>query len=375
MPDPVYGLTYLERFFAVPETAYGTEVTNRPDSDDAFAAIGMDIKRVQAYLERRDKIGSRTRPQVVAGGDVRVDVDIQGYLIPSGTPATPPDTDELLKNLMGSKTVINTTAVTGSTKHVVKVASATGIAKGTILGITTSGVTELRPVASVAGTDVTMAVDFTADPAADDPVKAVNYALADAAASSLCLYSYITNIPLVAKGVLLGKGTFNFQDQILAMRLTGIGCDDGTPAVGTAPTPNLSGIPVSRSFGAVFLGSTQTELLDFSIEIDNSDLLRDIPIGSQITSGISRGLRKVTDSFRVYVTDSYNAFYQTAKARTPQSLFIQIGSVAGSVVGFWLPTRILQIPDIDKSKPEVQFAFASNYAYGTGNDELTIALG
>jgi hypothetical protein len=375
MSDPIYGLTYLERFFAVPETAYGTEVASRPEGADAFAAISLDIKRNQAYLERKDKIGSRTRPQVISGGDVRVDVDVNGYLIPSGTPGTAPDTDELLKNLMGATATINTTAVTGSTKHVVKVASAEGIVAGTILGITTGGVTEVRPVLSVNGTDVTMAVDFTADPANNDPVKAVNYKLADAAASSLCLYSYITNIPLVAKGVLLGKGTFNFQDQILAMRLTGIGCDDATPAVGTAPTPTLAGIPVSRSFGSIFLGATETKLLDFSVDIDNSDVPRDIPVGSQIVTGISRGMRKVSDNFRVYVTDTYNAFYATAKARTPQSLFIQIGTVAGAIVGFWLPARVLQIPDIDKGKPEVQFAFNSNFAYGTGNDELVIGLG
>jgi hypothetical protein len=40
----------------------------------------------------------------------------------------------------------------------------------------------------------------------------------------------------------------------------------------------------------------------------------------------------------------------------------------------WLPQRILNVPDIDKTKPEVQMPF-STVAWGTADEEMVIAFG
>ena len=141
------------------------------------------------------------------------------------------------------------------------------------------------------------------------------------------------------------------------------------------PTPAFTGLPISRSFGACYLAGSSAPIVDMSVDFDNGDQPRDIQIGSQNISGVSRGDRRITDSFTVYLTDSTNAFYTTAKNRTPHSLFVQIGNTSGYLVGLWLPTRILQIPDIDKGKEEIQLTFNTNPAYGTGTDEFYLGLG
>ena len=56
-------------------------------------------------------------------------------------------------------------------------------------------------------------------------------------------------------------------------------------------------------------------MLDFTVTINNGDVPRQIPIGSQVTTGISRGVRVVSAGFTVYLTDTSKDYYQIAKDR------------------------------------------------------------
>lgn len=368
-----YSLVRTEKIYVVEETDYATEVLNKPDTNNAIPVINAVIKPAQTMLARKDKLGVRTMPQPIAGGNISMGVDIEAYVIPNGTVATVPMCHMLLKNLLGSTATINTTWSSGNATTFV-VADITGIAAGTIL----SWENEMRPVLSVVVNTrtVTLAIAFSSTPSGSDPITGVTYKLADTAANSLAVYSYKTNLAQVALGCLFNRCGFSFVDEMLHMRISGIGQQESVaPAVTSAPTPTFTGLPVARSFGAVYVAGAAAQLVDFSVDVDNGDVPREVPIGSQLTLGISRGDRRVTDNFRVYLTDSFNAFYATAKARTPQSIFVQIGNVSGKMVGFYIPNRILQIPDIDKSKEEALLDFKSNPAYGTGSDEFYMAIG
>lgn len=371
MAAPVYSLVRTEKVFLVEESTYGAEVGARPVGADALPIINMVIKPAQTMLLRKDKRGTRTMPQPIAGGNISLSVDLEAYVIPSGTVNTAPMCASLLKNLLGGTPyTISTTVAAGTTASIVNVASATNIAAGTIL----AWGTEMRPVASVNTLAVTMAAPFTTIPTTGHAIKGIQYPLADDAATSLAVYSYKTNLDQVALGCLFGRCGISFVDEMLHMRLSGIGKLESVAPVVSVPVPAFVGLPIARSFGAVYAGGVSAQLVDFSMDIDNGDMAREYPIGSQYTLGVSRGDRRVTDSFRVYLTDTYNAWYALAKARTPQSIFVQIGNVAGYMVGIYLPNRILQIPDIDKSKEESLLDFKSDPAYGVGSDEVYIAF-
>jgi hypothetical protein len=368
-----YSLTRTEKLFLVEESTYATEVVSRPIGTDAMPFINLVVKPAQTMLLRKDKIGTRTMPRPIAGGNISLEVDIESYLIPSGTRNTAPMCHSLLKNILGGTPVtINTTVESGGTTSLVNVVDATGIAAGTILFWGTEG----RPVLSINTKAVTMAVPFSSAPGVGETIKGINYPLADSLASSLAVYGYKTNLDQGALGCVFGKLAISFVDELLHIKASGVGSlETVAPGVTSAPSPAFVGLPISRSFGQVYYGTTAAQLIDLSIDVENGDQPRDYAIGTQYISGISRGDRRITDSFKVYLTDTYNAFYALAKARTPQGLFVQIGTTSGYMVAFYMPNRILQIPDLDKSKEEAQLSFASNPAYGAGGDEFYMAIG
>ena len=371
---PIYSITRTEKCFLVEESTYATEVAAHPVGAEAMPIINLVIKPAQAMLIRRDKLGTRTMPRPIAGGNINLAVDVESYLIPSGTPAGAPMADLLLKNLMGVKVIIDAVTDSGcSAGTIILTTAPTGLVAGMMLAIGT----EIRPISTWTSATKTavMAVPFTSGPSGGTAVKAVNNSLADAAANSIALYSYKTTLSQGALGCVFDKGVFSFVDELLHMKLTGVGSNETTSPAVSVPTPAFVGLPISRSFGACYLGAVSAQLIDMTLDVSNGDQPRDIPIGSQVITGVSRGDRKITDTFRVYLTDTYNAFYALAKARTPQSLFVQIGNTAGYLAGFWLPNRILQVPDIDKGKEEIQLPFSSNPAFGVGADELFIGLG
>src|SRR5512138_2904885 len=121
-----YTLTRTEKVYLVEEETYGTEVSARPIGTDAMPVINSVIKPAQTMLLRRDKIGTRTMPRPIAGGNISLEVDIEAYLIPSGTRNTAPMCAPILKNVLGGTPVtINTTIESGGTGTVINVADAT----------------------------------------------------------------------------------------------------------------------------------------------------------------------------------------------------------------------------------------------------------
>src|SRR4029434_8087771 len=367
-----YSQSNLEQVFAKEESAYGTIAT--PIAADAFHVVtpGPALKPDQAMIRGTEKTGSRSMPKpATCGGAIAATCDIPMYVEPSGTPGVKPDGACLYKNLMGAENVISTTVASAASGSNITLTSATGIKKGSIRVIGK----EMRPIASLAGAVATMGVPFSSTPAAAAAVKAVNYELAGPVPSSISVFSYIQQRPHCACGAVLHQVVFSFVDEgILPVLLNGFGKDVVTTPIPAQPTPIYTGTMLTKFCGKAFLEGVAAQLLDMTCTINNGDVPRDIEIGSLSTSGISRGVRQVSDTFVVYLTDITKAFYQSAKDRVNQSLFIQIGDVAGKMFSIWLPQRILNVPAMEKTKPEVQMQF-STVAWGTADEEMVIAFG
>lgn len=374
---PNFSNAQLEDVYVKEETTYGALIT--PLGTDAVRIIKSSLKGPQSLLKRGDKNSTRTQNRPIPGGNRSGNVSLDMYVIPSGTPGTAPDGAQMYKNQMGLQTVINTTVAVGTSTTAFSVASATGIRVGTILGIPISGNLEMRPVSAVSGTDITVGIAFSGTPANGAAVKAVVYELADAGASSLNIYSYVPELPRAIVGALFGQSDFSFVDEMLHLRISGIGAESKETSLAAEPTPAYVGLPVARSFGKCFLDGVASDLVDWSLSKNEGDKPRKIAVGSQVTTGITRGKRIVTSNYVVFLTDvTKTLFTTTAKSRNPHSIFVQIGGnvggTAGYVIAFWMPTTILDIPDFDESEDEIQMQFTAE-AYGTGNNELVIAFG
>jgi hypothetical protein len=271
---------------------------------------------------------------------------------------------------MGAEEIVNTTVTSAASGSSITLASAAGIHAGSILGIGA----EMRPVASLAGNVATMAVPFASTPTGGALVKGVNYVLKDPVPSSLSVFSYITDLPQVLVGSVFNEGVFSFVDELAHLALTGLGTDVLFTGLPAEPTPIYTGTPIAKGCGKAFLTGVESGLLDFTATITNGDEARQIPVGRTVTSGISRGLRVVSLTFLVYLDSVTKDLAQIAKDRTNQTVFLQIGDIAGKMFSLWFPQIILQTPDIDKTPPEVQMSFTGD-AWGYTNEEMVVAFG
>jgi hypothetical protein len=363
-------LSRSEHVYAAEETTFGT--LKVPIATDAVKVVnpGPALKGTQAVIRGNEKTGSRSQSPPLRCGSIAGTCDLAFYVEPSGTAGTAPDGKAVYKNLMGAEEIVNTTVTSAVSGSNITLASATGIHAGSILGIGA----EMRPVASLAGNVATMAVPFSTTPAGASTVKAVNYVLKDPVASSLSVFSYISDLPLVSLGTVFNQGTFSFQDELAHLALGGLGTDVTDQGIPAEPTPVYTGTPIAKGCGKAFLNGVASDLLDFTSTINNGDEARQIPVGKTVTSGISRGLRVISLTFIVYLDSVTKNLFGIAKNRTSQTVFIQVGDVAGKIFSLWFPQIILQTPDVDKTPPEVQMSFTGD-AWGYTNEEMVIAFG
>ena len=66
--------------------------------------------------------------------------------------------------------------------------------------------------------------------------------------------------------------------------------------------------------------------------------------------------------------------YLSAKQRAPISVLLQLGQQQGRMMGIYLPSVTLEIPEYDDRETRLIWDFKANIAQGTNNDELFVAL-
>src|SRR4030095_1147666 len=256
-------LSRSEHVYAAEETTFGT--LKVPIATDAVKVVnpGPALKGTQAVIRGNEKTGSRSQSPPLRCGSIAGTCDLAFYVEPSGTAGTAPDGKAVYKHFMGGEEIVNNTVTSAVSVSNITLASATGIHAGSILGIGD----EMRPVASLAGNVATMAVPFSTTPAGASTVKAVNYVLKDPVASSLSVFSYISDLPLVSLGTVFNQGTFSFQDELAHLALGGLGTDVTDQGIPAEPTPVYTGTPIAKGCGKAFLNGVASDLLDFTSTI------------------------------------------------------------------------------------------------------------
>jgi hypothetical protein len=196
--------TSLNRSYAAIEPSYGA--VPAIDANCAFRALSVDLEAVQQYLERKDKLGSRSFAGVAAGGRRQSRFAIEAYLMSGGSAGQPPGMSPFFQAACGGDPLVfdGGTAATGCTASDIAFAAPHGLAAGQAIG--SNG--EIRFVVAVPdAATVTVDPPFSAAPAAGSAITgSVSYPLA-ATLPSVSIFDYWE--PASAQQRLLCGGALN----------------------------------------------------------------------------------------------------------------------------------------------------------------------
>ena len=106
-----HAIGWLARFYAKPETTFGTFVQPTAAAPGSFKAMSLDIAHDRARKERLvASSGTRAVPGYLLG-KLSSTWSAEAEVIPSGTLGTPPEADALLKQTFGGKKITRTVTV------------------------------------------------------------------------------------------------------------------------------------------------------------------------------------------------------------------------------------------------------------------------
>ncbi len=395
-----YVLSRLNRFYVKKEATEGTVPTFA--AANAFAAIRLEAELEQAYIPRRDKIGSRTFPGVIAGGRRSARWSLESHLIPNGTAGTKPDMDPFFEALMGAAGTVyaggTTHATTPCTTTSITFSAAQVLSVGNFIGF--AG--EIRCVTAITGgtpgaaTAVTVTPAFSAAPGFGATITGtVSYALGSNL-STVSIADYwdpstaqqrIINMAIVDAMRLSINGETHdlnlsgFGQQVIDS-VTFVAGEGGLGSFPTEPaSPVRNGVPIAGHYGQAWLGATPskfTTLLSGALAINNNAMMRDKEFGFQVPQGHAEGMRSILWDWELYETDDATqlALYTAGKARTAIDAFFQLGQTAGQLFGAYTADLIPPVPKKGETDQYTSWGFTGGRAQSaTVNGELYIAFG
>lgn len=383
----------LNRNYVALESSYGT--TPAPAASNAFRALKSTIEVVQEYLQRQDKTGSRSYAGVIPGGRRHGKFDVQAYLAPSGAAGAAPNMGPFFQSACGAAPAIfgGGTIAAGSTASSILFTAPHGLSVGQAVGYGK----ELRFVIAVpSSTAITVDPPFAAAPGGGTTASGtVTYPLADTT-PSFSLFDYwspSTAQQRVLCGAAVDTMEVDVSGEFHRVRFTGLGADvidsttfaSGQGGLGSFPaepsSQSLNGTALAGHLGQVWLGSTATKFATLStakLQIQNGVQLRGNEFGSQIPLAQVPGQRKVTFDFDVFELDdtATAALYSAARARTPITAFLQLGTVAGNIFGVYMNKLVPQLPTNDDGQKQLVWKFTGSRAGdGTSSGEIFVAFG
>lgn len=375
----------LEQLYAKVEGSYATPPTFA--STDAFrhleAELGINIRNRSNAMDRllTPDQRRRTTHKTTASWDLK-----KALMWPSGTIGTAPEggADVILTHGMGAKTTgAATTTVAASpspTTTVFTVASATGIAVGTMIAVNVTGVGIcVRMVTALATAAVTVNMALPSAPTTGDTVKTgVQYSPATNPASSFALGSYITtNGTLFSRqlnGCVVDKLSFMFDaNDEPSFSASGPACDQTRPAqaqpggfttVGTVMPTGLA--------GSLRVSASAYPMLKAQVNLANNMKTRNAEYGLTKASGFYRvGRRAVDVSIDAYVEDP-TVLYALGESTVTAPILIQTGTTEGQIIVVYMPAVEFEIPTTPDGENELIWSF-KGVALGTaGNDEIYV---
>lgn len=400
-----------ERFFLEVEAAYGiinnTAGTADVAAADAVRAIQFTMGRETDALVRRDKTGSRTLTQGIAGrkvGSFSTDMS----LVTSGVPGTVPDADPLFQSLFGAAAAspsgtATITAITAATPAVVTTSAAHGLVDFDVIEITganadaaINNVWAVNQLSSttfelIGSSNATVGTTGTVDKAAS------KYSPVDTPLISFSAWSFrqpATAVQRAVFGCVVTEATFNLGQDIAEFQTSGPAkwfLDQKNFANATLDEKGgLTAFPVEPS-SPVTAGGAIAGFKGRAV-LNNGDITRirtaqirygtglDLPrdtFGNSYVDDPEADERDVQFSFNMYEDDSAGqaALEQAAIDKSTIDVVLNVGDTPGNIYVFVLRNIQLASPARDDS----QRAFVQNYpdsrAFGvslTSLDEMRL---
>lgn len=385
-----YISTNDNRYYAVLESSFGQvppiAATNR------LPAVELQAHQQLQQFARRDKTGTRTFWGSSPLGRRTTAFSISTYLA-AWDGVNAPGYGPLLEAACGGAPIQTNQLVIANMSDPLHLVTASP--HGLQAGAGLSQGSEVRFVASVVN-DVTILLNapFSAGVSSGSLFSTcLNYSLANTL-PSVSVFDYwdpANAIDRIITGGTVDALTISLNGAFHEMNFAGLAANlldsqsfvAGTAGLLTFPNEPTVGVfdysVVPGHLGEAWLGVTAQQMFSITqatIQLKNNLVSRNVEFGSVYPSSIAAGPRDVSVSFSLFADDSstVKALYVAAVQRTPISIMFQLGQQQGQMMGVYLPSVELEMPQYDERDPRLIWDFKANTAQGTNNDELFITL-
>lgn len=402
-----YALNRLERLYLMLETTFGVIPASAFTNGSCCRHIKVTMHNEVALLTRKDKTGSRTITQGVAGRKT-AKWTTEMSNAPNGTAGVIPDCDSILQSLFGQAATVTTgtVSISGSTNAtpVVITAAGHGIAAGAtqVINITghtgnvINGLWLFQAIDSSTGTLLGSAGTGVGTGGSMNKA-AVEYTPSDTPLLTFSMASYRQPSTLsqrVAMGCVATSAEWklgediatwtangealwvNESDQFSSEDLTQQGGWTAFAAEPASPVTN-GGIIAGFTGRIVVDGTTIATIRTASVKFGTgSETIKDL-FGSYYADSVEADERNVSVSVNYYDNDGTAAVHLRAlgNSRTPVNIVLQQGTFSGSTMFIYL--KGVQLPPTSIEDGQRRFVGSISDARAAGSsptakDELAI---
>lgn len=371
-----------QQLFVKKESAFADTTYTGLAATDAILARQVQITAAHNRVPSREK---RSTPDYVTDLPRMATAawSLSAAWQPSGTNGTESDLSPLFEALMGSKAgagVITTVSASPApTTGGCTVASASGLAVGDVIVVTTANGREATRITNIATAALTWLPVLTAAPASGAAVVAgVTYKLTTAAPPSLAVCNFMGSLEEAVIGAMVESATITFaKSEEATVAFQGPGAaykPQGTASLTNPGSQTTVGLPINGLVAMAVVNGNAFKLTGLTATINNALALRDMDLGAAAATEAFRGDRRtVSVQASFYVEDT--RIMDLATAFTKGGLSVVLGATNGSMVALVAPSVLWEIAPLPagESGAAIMQATGTCYASSTGNDSVVVA--
>jgi len=379
------------RFYTAMEGAYGQ--VGSITSSNRIPALKLTVQQQLEVTHRKDKTGSRTFAGLPVGGRKRTNFELQTYLTSWNRQAAGPGYGPLFQAALGGTPLSFASGTVASATAAGRLGFAAPHGLGVGQAVSSGG--EIRFVAAIVdASTVQLSAPFTILPASGATLGAAITYVPATDLPSVSVFDYwspATAVQRLVCGAAIDQMEILVNGDYHEFHFKGLAQDvlDSTSFSGSAgqlqsfpSEPGLNAFDYSivpGNMGQAWLGTSPTQFFTVtsaSIVMKNSLDTRSREFGSNLPLAVSPGERSVTAAFDVYGLDdnATKGLYQAARQQSPICVMLQLGEVAGQMMGVYLKSVIPEVPEFDDGQNRLQWKFRASRAQGTVDDEIAVAF-
>ncbi len=376
-----------QRVYVKKETAFADNTYQSLAAGDAVKALSIALNTAHNRTPSREK---RSTPDYVEANPRMSTTgwNLRAQWKPSGTIGTESDLAPLFEALMGSKVAAGsgsgvTTTVSASPTPTVNgctVASATGLAIGDVVVVTTSNGREATRITNIATAALTWSPPLSAAPASGAAVVAgVTYGLTTAAPPSLAVADFLGASKKEASiGSMADSCTIEFakSEEVVAAFSGGAAkyIPQSDAALVEPGTQTTVGASLNGLVAKAVVNGYAFKVTGLTVQIKNNVGLRDQDLGdAYATEAFRADTRNVELTANFYLDDDRIRDLGTAESKVGFSLVL--GDTNGRMLAVVFPAVLWsRVPHpAGESGSVIAQASGMAYATATGNDSVALA--